>query len=134
MQVRRKVNIDEIPVDKQLRKEDGWVRMQVQWLCSEEVTGSKQCVVGRTIFPPGGAAHELHTHSNAEEVLYVIRGEGIAISGDEEFKIGPGDLVYVPAGDVHYFKNTHPTEEMETLWMYGGAPSLEKSGYNHVKQ
>ena len=134
MNVRRKVNIDEIPVDHQLKEDDGWVRMDVQWLCSESVTGSKKCVVGRTIFGPGGGAHEHHTHSNAEEVLYVVRGSGIAISGDEEFEIKAGDLVYVPAGDVHYFKNTHPTEDMETIWMYAGAPSLEKSGYNHIKK
>jgi mannose-6-phosphate isomerase-like protein (cupin superfamily) len=133
MAIKRKVNINEVPVDQNLRADEGWVRMDVQWLCSEDTTGSKNCVVGRTIFGPGGGAHEHHTHENAEEILYVIRGEGIAISGDEEFGIKAGDLVYVPAGDVHYFKNTHPTEDMETLWIYAGAPSLKKAGYKPVQ-
>lgn len=134
MEVKRKVSIDEIPVDNQLKEDDGWVRMDVQWLCSEHVTGSQKCVVGRTVFGPGGAQHEPHTHTNAEEVLYVIRGRGRAISGDDEFEIKAGDLIYVPAGDVHYFENTDPNEELETLWLYAGASSLEKSGYNHVKR
>ncbi|WP_052343572.1 cupin domain-containing protein [Bacillus massiliigorillae] len=102
--------------------------MDVKWACSDK-TGSEHKVFGHTIFGPGGGAHELHVHPNAEEILYVIKGQGIAISGDEEFEIGPGDLIFVPKGDRHFFKNTHPIEDLETVWIYGGAPSLEKAGY-----
>lgn len=129
MSVIRKLNIKDVKEDENLKADDGWVRMHVQWLCTEKTMGSQSVVLGRTVFEPGGAAHELHTHSNAEEVLYVIEGQGMAISGDEEFEIGPGDVVFVPYGEKHFFKNTHDTKNLETIWIYGGAPSLEKAGY-----
>ncbi|MDQ0874424.1 mannose-6-phosphate isomerase-like protein (cupin superfamily) [Paenibacillus sp. V4I3] len=128
----RKINISEVSSDQTLKSEEGWVRMEVKWVCTEDTMGSQYTTFGHTIFGPGGGAHELHAHPNAEEILYVIRGHGIAISGDEQFEIGPGDLLFVPKGERHYFKNTHPTEEMETVWLYGGAPSLKKAGYVQV--
>ncbi len=129
MKIVRKLNISQVEEDKNLREDDGWVRMHVQWLCTEETMGAQSLVLGRTVFEPGGAAHEYHTHPNAEEVLYVIKGNGIAISGDEEFEIGPGDVIFVPKGDRHFFKNTNDSEDLETIWIYGGAPSLKKAGY-----
>ena len=131
--VRRHLNIRDVTPDAGLRAEEGWNRMQVQWLCTEETVGSQHAVLGRTVFPPGGASHERHTHDFAEEILYVVSGHGRAISGDEEFEIGPGDVVFVPVGDVHYFVNTSETEPMETLWLYGGVGSLKASGYKPLK-
>ena len=55
-------------------------------------------------------------------------------SAGTRFEIGPGDVVYVPVGDVHYFINTDPQQEMETIWLYGGAGSLEASGYRPVNE
>ena len=127
--VKRKVNVNDIKPDDSLKTEDGWVKMDVRWLCTEETMGSQFATFGRTIIGPGGGSHELHSHPNAEEMVYIVRGHGVAISGDEKFEIGPGDLIFVPKGEVHYFENTHPTEEMEQVWIYGGAPSLEKAGY-----
>jgi mannose-6-phosphate isomerase-like protein (cupin superfamily) len=38
-----------------------------------------------------------------DEVYYVIEGQGmIHVAGDEQ-KVEAGDLVFVAAGDVHYF-------------------------------
>ena len=125
----RKINFFEVENDRDLKQEDGWNRMKVQFLSTEQTTGSKYSVVGRTIFPPGGASHELHVHEKAEEVMVILSGTGKAISGNEEMKIGPGDVIFVPEGDRHYVVNTSETETMEMIWIYGGAPSLDKSGY-----
>ncbi|WP_158737257.1 cupin domain-containing protein [Alteribacillus sp. YIM 98480] len=133
MMTKRKVNVHDLRKDNNLSADEGWVKMDVKWVCTEHTMGSEHSVFGHTIFEPGGGAHELHTHPNAEEILYVIKGHGIAISGDEEFDIGPGDLVFVPKGEKHFFKNTHSTENLETVWVYGGAPSLEKAGYNPME-
>lgn len=132
--IKRKVSLNDFEGDKNLKSDEGWVRMDVRWMCTEDSVGAQFATFGRTLFGPGGGAHELHTHPNAEEILYVIRGEGIAISGDEEFKIGPGDLVFVPKGDLHFFKNTHATDDLEVVFVYGGAPTLEKAGYEPVKE
>ncbi|MGI6161495.1 MAG: cupin domain-containing protein [Christensenellales bacterium] len=129
-----KINADDVAVDKSLREEDGWNRMQVQWLSTTDTTGSKHAVLGRTVFPPKGASHELHTHDSAEEILYVVSGTGRARVADEEFDIGPRDVVFVPVGAKHFFINTSPTEEMETIWLYGGAGTLEASGYRSINE
>jgi mannose-6-phosphate isomerase-like protein (cupin superfamily) len=48
---------------------------------------------------PTGVSHL--DHRNPEEVLYVLRGKGLAFSDEEEFEIGPGSLVYTPEGAIH---------------------------------
>ena len=128
------INQKDIKPDQNLKGEDGWNRMQVQWLCTEANLGSKHAVLGRTVFPPNGASHELHVHENAEEILYVLSGRGRARVADEEFDIGPGDIVFMPVGAEHYFKNTDPKEEMETIWLYGGVGSLKASVYRPINE
>ncbi len=107
--------------------------MQVQFLCSEANMGSQHALLGRTIFPPNGASHELHVHENAEEIMYIVSGSGRARVGGEEFDIGQGDVVFVPVGTGHIVKNTDPENIMEMIWIYGGVGSLEASGYRHHK-
>lgn len=131
--MKTKINEKEVCPDKDLKQEEGWNRMKVQWLCTEKTMGSKHTVMGRTVFPPKGASHELHIHENAEEVLYVVSGHGRAITGDETFEIGPGDVIFAGVGIPHYFENTDETEEMVTIWVYGGVGSLEASGYKQVE-
>ncbi|HEX78159.1 MAG TPA: cupin domain-containing protein [Dehalococcoidia bacterium] len=43
----------------------------------------------------------LHTHQDHDEVILVLEGEGEFVSGDITKKVGPGDLIYAPAGTVH---------------------------------
>ena len=69
--VKRLRNLKDVPVDTGLKEEDGWNKMAVQWICSQQTMGSKKAVLGRTVFPPNGASHERHTHDCAEEILYV---------------------------------------------------------------
>ena len=72
---KRKTSLAEVPSDVRLRPEGGWVNLDVKWLVDENRLGSKYACFGRTVFAPGGEArHQMHTHPNAEEILYVIRG------------------------------------------------------------
>ncbi|MBI2872688.1 MAG: cupin domain-containing protein [Chloroflexi bacterium] len=48
-----------------------------------------------------GARTHMHTHTN-EQVLYVISGKGVAGTESEHHEIGPGSVVYIPAGERHY--------------------------------
>jgi len=50
------------------------------------------------------AEKELEIHESkipAEEFYYILSGYGIMIVGDEEVEVGPGDLIYIPAGAKH---------------------------------
>ncbi len=111
--------------------------MEVRWLVSSESCGSQFCTFGHTIFQPASqghsSMHDLHSHPNAEEIIYVLKGSGRAISGDEEFAIGPGSVIFVPRGDRHLVENTSETEPMEVVFTYGGAPSLSMAGYQPME-
>jgi len=43
----------------------------------------------------------LHSHA-APQVLHCIEGRGILATENERTDVGPGDIVYVPAGEMHW--------------------------------
>lgn len=51
-------------------------------------------------YPTGGYV-EPHSHRVAEQVYYFISGAGRAECGDETRAVGPGDVMFVPAGMRH---------------------------------
>lgn len=53
---------------------------------------------------PGGHTPR-HQHPYEHEV-FVLSGNGTVLQQDKEFPIGPGSVVFVPAGVVHQFRNT----------------------------
>jgi oxalate decarboxylase/phosphoglucose isomerase-like protein (cupin superfamily) len=106
----------------------GWVDMDVRWLVTRDSVGAETSVFGITYFPPG-SRHEVHRHERAEEVEYLIGGEGVARVGDDDVVMGPGDAVFVPRNHYHGFRNTSATETAIMAWCYAGAASLEEAGY-----
>jgi quercetin dioxygenase-like cupin family protein len=123
-----KANVDSIEPVPGLDPSGGWIKMTVQFLVDHEHGGAKQTVFGRALFPPG-AEHESHRHPNAEEVVYLVRGHGIALNGDDEIELGPGDVAFHPRNEWHGFRNVSPTEEAEMIWAWVGASSKEEAGY-----
>ncbi len=55
--------------------------------------------------PPGGGPVP-HVHPGHDEIFYLLSGELEFLDGEETFTAGPGDLVFVPRGNRHRFKNT----------------------------
>jgi quercetin dioxygenase-like cupin family protein len=53
---------------------------------------------------PGGHTPK-HAHEYEHEV-FVMQGTGVVVEGDEEHLIKPGTVVFVPADQVHQFRNT----------------------------
>lgn len=123
-----KVNVADVEFAAGLSEDEGWVKMQVQFLISAANAGAEEVVFGRTIFSPG-SRHEAHRHENAEEVQYLVRGEGIVIDGDNEIPVRPGDVVHTRRGQWHGFINTSDTEDAEVIWLWAGAGSREAAGY-----
>ncbi len=124
---RFRTNIAEVPLERGLREDQGWVDMQVQFLLDERSTGSDRLVVGRTVLPPG-ARHERHRHPNCDEFLFVVSGEGEIYTDEGRETAIAGDVVFTPAGHWHGFDNTSP-EEVLLFWGWSGAGSLEAAGY-----
>jgi quercetin dioxygenase-like cupin family protein len=58
------------------------------------------------IFVPPSAGTPLHSHSNEEEVFYMVRGKLRFQAGDTIKEYGPGNLVHAAKNVPHLFANT----------------------------
>jgi mannose-6-phosphate isomerase-like protein (cupin superfamily) len=56
-----------------------------------------------------GALHSLHTH-DTEEVVVFLSGHAIVVMNGEQFEVGPGDAVLIPAGVPHSTSNASSDE------------------------
>jgi mannose-6-phosphate isomerase-like protein (cupin superfamily) len=50
----------------------------------------------------------LHVHENEDELFYVLEGEHVFQVGEEEFRVGPGGLVFAPRGVPHAQRRVVP--------------------------
>jgi quercetin dioxygenase-like cupin family protein len=123
-----KVNLDAVEFADGLSEDEGWIKMRVQFLISEANAGAQEVVFGRTIFPPG-SRHDAHRHEHAEEIQYLQSGEGVVIDDEGEIPVVPGDVIHTAKGRWHGFRNTSETEDAVVIWLWAGAGSREKAGY-----
>jgi quercetin dioxygenase-like cupin family protein len=122
-----RTNIRQVPLEQDLREDEGWIDMRVQFLIDERSAGSSELVVGRTVLP-AGARHERHRHPNCDEFLVVMQGSGEVYTDDEREPAAAGDVIFTPAGHWHGFDNTSD-EDVLLIWGWRGAGSLAAAGY-----
>jgi len=48
-----------------------------------------------------GQISPIHSHPDADEIYYILDGEGLFKDGRREMRLGPGATVVFPAGEVH---------------------------------
>ncbi len=48
-----------------------------------------------------GARNQPHTHTT-DQILVVTEGTGIVAAGSDEREVHPGDVAFIPAGEVHW--------------------------------
>ena len=121
-----RTNIRDVPKVEGLKRDDGWIDMQVQFLIDKKSAGADH-VVGWTVLKPG-ASHECHRHRNCDEFFIVLKGQGHIITDKGLEPSGEGDVVYSPRGCWHGFNNTS-NEDVVLVWGWMGAGSIEASGY-----
>jgi quercetin dioxygenase-like cupin family protein len=51
-----------------------------------------------------GQISPVHSHPDADEIYYILDGEGLFNDGRREVRLGPGATVVFPAGEVHQVK------------------------------
>jgi quercetin dioxygenase-like cupin family protein len=125
----QKIQVSSVPADDSLTADSGWKDMGVQWIITRDnVPAARHTVFGITTFPPG-ARHDIHRHSHAEEVEYLVEGSGIARIGDSDVIMRAGDVIFVGQDEAHGFWNTSTTQRALMIWCYGGAASLAEAGY-----
>jgi quercetin dioxygenase-like cupin family protein len=65
--------------------------------------GAPHFAVRRFKLAPGA---EVPRHTNrVEHEQYVLEGEYVVGVGEEEYRVGPGDSLLIPAGTVHWYRN-----------------------------
>ena len=83
---------------------------------SETLTGSTGIHLAVATIP-AHCASSPHYHVNCESAIYVLKGKGRFVIGDNldtELTIGPGDFIYVPAEAVHQPVNDG-SDDMEII-------------------
>jgi quercetin dioxygenase-like cupin family protein len=65
---------------------------------------------GTLSFAPGDYVEE-HAHLTSDEVFYGIAGSGRITVEGESLDIGPGDLVFIPAGERHMVEVSESAQE-----------------------
>jgi quercetin dioxygenase-like cupin family protein len=73
------------------------------WLANKALTGSSISVLRMLLHPQHSGRK--HRHPNADEVLYLIRGQVRVHAGQETQALQPGDSLSIPAGLVHQIEN-----------------------------
>jgi mannose-6-phosphate isomerase-like protein (cupin superfamily) len=67
-----------------------------------------------TIYPGGYLPRHVE-NLDCEETMYVTRGQGRMSSGDNNYNVTPGSVVYVPPKTYHDIQNTSDNEYLEVL-------------------
>jgi len=92
---------------------------QVDWGLTKDVVGpermgSEKIRLKITEYQPG-YSHKLHMHPTQEEVIFVLEGRGITETREDKIEIGPGSVVFVPAGVYHATLNLSNTEPLRAV-------------------
>jgi len=83
------------------------------WMANQSLSGSS-VTVGRLILFPG-FSDPSHSHSNADEVIFLMKGTVQVQMGGREVDLGPGDALTIPLKLTHRITNTGKFEAEMTL-------------------
>jgi quercetin dioxygenase-like cupin family protein len=72
----------------------------LNWLAGNKIGNAQGVTVGRVTIKKG-QSNPRHSHSNCEEVLYLLEGRLEHSMGDAKVVLGPGDTLVVKAGVPH---------------------------------
>ena len=61
-------------------------------------------------FLPAGAKFELHSHEGLNEIMLVLKGQGLVRDSDGEYTYKEGDIFMFPDGVMHEIENTDSFE------------------------
>ena len=71
-----------------------------EWLCRGDIVNNEHLLLVRANMDPG-RDHPFHSHPTREEIIYVISGQAEQWVGQEKRLLKPGDIAFIPKGEVH---------------------------------
>ena len=72
------------------------------------------------VVKPGDALRAAHQHSEFEECIYTLSGQGTTFADSGEYEMRPGDTLLMPPGEKHVTRNTG-TEPLVLLCFFPAA-------------
>ena len=78
-----------------------------EWMCRSDIVPNRELLMVRANMD-AGRSHPFHTHPNREEILYILSGKAEQWVGREHRILGPGDMAFIPKGEVHGTYNPFP--------------------------
>lgn len=85
------------------------------------LAGGEFLYAGLNCFEPG-QQHAAHVHADQDKLYVILSGAGEAVVGESADQVGPGDLVFAPAGVVHSMKNASDSERLVVMTVFGPPP------------
>lgn len=82
--------------------ESGSKNLKIRWLITKE-DGAKNFAM-RLFEMAAGGNTPLHTHDWEHEV-FILEGEGVVVGGQKEHSFKAGDVIFVPANELHQFRS-----------------------------
>jgi quercetin dioxygenase-like cupin family protein len=82
-------------------------------LADKALTGSSLSVLRMLLHPRHSG--QRHRHPNADEVIYLIRGQVRVRAGEETQVLQPGDSLSIPAAVVHQIENAGSDDAEMTI-------------------
>jgi quercetin dioxygenase-like cupin family protein len=79
-----------------------------EWLCRPDIVANKELLLVRATIE-AGRSHPFHTHPTREELIYVLSGQAEQWVGKEYRILNPGEVAFIPAGEVHGLYNVFET-------------------------
>jgi len=77
--------------------------VKIRWLIDDE-SGAPNFAMRHFEIAPGGQT-PFHAHDWEHEV-FILSGAGTVVSADGGSDFAPGDVIFMPGGEKHCFKNT----------------------------
>lgn len=76
-----------------------------------DTAGLTMIGVHLNVVAPGTMTTELHRHAHADEFVYVVSGHAVVQLDEEQYEVGPGDFIGMPAnGPAHTMRNSGDTD------------------------
>ena len=97
----------------------------LSWIITEETVGAKQLSIAVMHCFPHAVVKPLHSHTDIEEVIYILEGQGETWIDGEMVDFKKGDAVFFPANSKHQVHNTSG-EMLVTLSIFSQPTSPDR--------
>ena len=79
---------------------------KLQWIADCRTMGSEQLSIAIMTCPARSVVRPMHSHTDVEEIILILAGEGEAWVDGETGRFKKGDAVLFPANSRHQVRNT----------------------------